>query len=64
MSISMSTSNSAEDFCRDSGVLFVSLHQFPFYPGSGAATSVGEGNGRGCIVNVASKTPPADKLAC
>ena len=41
-----------EIFCRDGGVLFVSLHQFPFFPGSGAATSIGEGNGRGCIVNI------------
>ena len=46
------TATATEDFCRDGGVLFVSLHQFPFYPGSGAATSIGEGNGRGCIVNI------------
>lgn len=41
-----------EIFNRDGGVLFISLHQFPFYPGSGAATSIGEGNGRGSIINI------------
>ena len=41
-----------EMFARDSGVLFISLHQFPYYPGTGAATSVGEGVGRGSTLNV------------
>ena len=41
-----------EIFARDGGVLVISLHQFPFYPGSGAATSMGEGNGRGAIINI------------
>jgi len=45
--------NGTEDiFARDGGVLVISLHQFPFYPGSGAATSIGEGNGRGFIINI------------
>jgi acetoin utilization deacetylase AcuC-like enzyme len=45
--------NGTEDiFARDGSVLVISLHQFPFYPGSGAATSIGEGNGRGFIVNI------------
>ena len=33
-------------------VLFVSLHQFPFYPGTGAAGEVGIGDGEGATVNV------------
>jgi len=33
-------------------VLYVSLHQFPFYPGSGAADETGRGHGRGYTVNV------------
>lgn len=41
-----------EIFARDGGVQVISLHQFPFYPGSGAATSIGEGNGRGAIINI------------
>lgn len=34
-------------------VMFCSSHQFPFYPGSGAPTEIGEGEGRGFTVNVA-----------
>jgi acetoin utilization deacetylase AcuC-like enzyme len=32
-------------------VLFMSTHQFPFYPGTGAPTEVGRGEGRGFTVN-------------
>jgi acetoin utilization deacetylase AcuC-like enzyme len=39
-------------FYRDSRVLFVSTHQYPFYPGTGAAGETGEGDGRGFTVNV------------
>jgi acetoin utilization deacetylase AcuC-like enzyme len=33
-------------------VLFVSSHQFPFYPGTGAATDIGRGEGTGRTVNL------------
>ncbi|MEW5853721.1 MAG: histone deacetylase [Myxococcota bacterium] len=33
-------------------LLFMSTHQFPFYPGSGAHTEVGRGAGEGFTVNV------------
>ena len=33
-------------------VLFFSTHQYPFYPGTGAADETGEGRGRGYTVNV------------
>lgn len=33
-------------------VLYVSLHQHPFYPGSGATTERGAGEGDGCTLNV------------
>ncbi|MGI8414414.1 MAG: histone deacetylase family protein [Solirubrobacteraceae bacterium] len=33
-------------------VLFVSIHQSPLYPGTGAATDVGSGPGRGFTVNL------------
>ncbi len=36
----------------DPRVLFVSLHQYPFYPGTGAADEVGLHDGRGYTVNV------------
>ncbi len=41
-----------EIFYADPSVLYVSLHQFPFYPGSGAAEETGRGEGRGYTVNV------------
>jgi acetoin utilization deacetylase AcuC-like enzyme len=39
-------------FERDPRVLFVSTHQFPFYPGTGAAVEIGRGEGAGFTVNV------------
>lgn len=40
-------------FYRDPEVLYVSLHEFPFYPGTGWITEVGGGPGTGYTVNVA-----------
>jgi len=39
-------------FYDDPNVLFVSTHQYPFYPGTGAATEIGSGAGVGFTVNV------------
>jgi len=39
-------------FAADPRVLFVSVHQWPLYPGSGAAEEIGEGAGQGFTVNV------------
>jgi acetoin utilization deacetylase AcuC-like enzyme len=41
-----------EMFWRDPHVLYVSTHQFPFYPGTGDVDEVGEGEGTGYTVNV------------
>ncbi|HEU4929883.1 MAG TPA: histone deacetylase [Candidatus Krumholzibacteria bacterium] len=41
-----------EIFWSDPRVLFISLHQYPFYPGTGRADDVGDGDGRGFTVNV------------
>lgn len=41
-----------EMFYRDPSVLYVSTHQFPFYPGTGAATEAGEAEGEGYTINV------------
>ncbi|MCM8775109.1 MAG: histone deacetylase [Candidatus Omnitrophica bacterium] len=38
-------------FEEDPSVLYVSLHQYPFYPGTGAATETGIGRGRGATLN-------------
>ena len=39
-------------FYDDPRVLYVSSHQYPFYPGTGAATETGTGDGRGFTVNI------------
>jgi len=39
-------------FEDDQSVLYVSTHQYPCYPGTGAVTEVGFGTGRGRTVNV------------
>jgi acetoin utilization deacetylase AcuC-like enzyme len=39
-------------FESDPSVLYVSTHQFPYYPGTGAADEVGLGAGRGFTVNL------------
>jgi len=40
-------------FFDSSEVLYVSTHQYPFYPGTGAPTETGSGGGAGFNVNVA-----------
>jgi len=39
-------------FAADPSVLYVSTHQYPYYPGTGAADEIGEGSGRGTTVNL------------
>ncbi len=39
-------------FYDDRGVLYVSTHQYPYYPGTGAAEEVGRGQGEGYTVNL------------
>jgi acetoin utilization deacetylase AcuC-like enzyme len=39
-------------FAESDEVLFVSIHQWPLYPGTGAASDVGRGPGRGYNVNL------------
>ena len=39
-------------FYREPRVLYLSTHQYPFYPGTGAAQEVGHGDGEGFTVNV------------
>jgi acetoin utilization deacetylase AcuC-like enzyme len=41
-----------EMFWRDPSVLYLSTHQFPFYPGTGDLDEVGGGDGTGYTVNV------------
>lgn len=45
--------NGTQDiFYEDSSVLFVSTHQYPFYPGSGALRDTGRGAGAGTTANI------------
>jgi acetoin utilization deacetylase AcuC-like enzyme len=45
--------NGTQDiFYGDGRVLYLSVHQSPFYPGTGGAAEVGEGEGLGFTVNV------------
>jgi len=39
-------------FWDDPNVMYLSVHQFPFYPGTGAPGEIGGGAGRGATVNV------------
>ena len=41
-----------EMFWTDPSVLYISTHQFPFYPGTGDVAEIGDGDGAGFTVNV------------
>jgi acetoin utilization deacetylase AcuC-like enzyme len=47
-------------FYGDPRVLYVSSHQWPFYPGTGGVDEVGEGEGRGFTVNLPLPAGQAD----
>jgi acetoin utilization deacetylase AcuC-like enzyme len=39
-------------FAREPGVLYVSTHRYPFYPGTGAIDEIGQGDAAGFTVNI------------
>lgn len=43
---------SQHSFYDDPGVLYASTHQYPYYPGTGAAEEVGQGAGTGYTLNL------------
>jgi acetoin utilization deacetylase AcuC-like enzyme len=47
-------------FERDPSILYVSTHQYPYYPGTGAAGEVGIGEGAGFTVNVPMESGAVD----
>ncbi len=51
-----------EIFYDDSSVLYMSLHQYPFYPGSGYLDQVGVGKGKGFTVNFPVREGSGDEL--
>jgi acetoin utilization deacetylase AcuC-like enzyme len=48
-------------FYDDPRVLYLSTHQFPFYPGTGAADEVGHGPGAGFTVNIPLEAGATDR---
>ncbi len=51
-------------FHADPGVLFCSIHEWPLYPGTGAATDVGVGDGEGYTVNLPVPSGAGDAVYC
>jgi acetoin utilization deacetylase AcuC-like enzyme len=49
-------------FYTDPTVLYVSSHQFPFYPGTGAADETGAGAGAGFTVNIPLSAGATDEI--
>lgn len=41
-----------EIFYQDDSVLFISLHRYPYYPGTGGADEIGSGKGKGFTLNI------------
>ncbi len=41
-----------EMFYGDASVFYLSIHQYPYYPGTGSADEIGEGKGRGFTCNI------------
>ncbi|MEE8076920.1 MAG: histone deacetylase [Candidatus Binatia bacterium] len=41
-----------DSFYQDPSVLYISTHQYPYYPGTGAIEEVGNGKGEGYTVNI------------
>jgi acetoin utilization deacetylase AcuC-like enzyme len=53
--------NGVQDvFWEDGRVAYLSVHRYPFYPGTGAADEVGTGRGRGTTVNVPRRADAGD----
>lgn len=48
-------------FEEDPSVLYISTHQYPFYPGTGAYTETGTGRGKGATLNCPMPAGSADK---
>jgi acetoin utilization deacetylase AcuC-like enzyme len=50
-----------EIFYSDPSVFYISLHQSPFYPGTGLQTEIGEGEGRGFNLNCPMRAGSGEK---
>ncbi len=50
-----------EIFYEDPSVLYVSTHQYPYYPGTGSKEDIGEGKGKGFTLNIPLKAGTSDE---
>jgi len=50
-----------EIFYEDPGVYYISLHQYPHYPGTGAKSDIGKGEGKGFNLNIPMPPGSGDK---
>jgi len=50
-----------EIFYEDPSVLYISTHQYPYYPGTGSKEETGEGKGKGFTLNVPLKAGTSDE---
>lgn len=48
-------------FYEDPAVLYISSHQYPYYPGTGAADETGRGAGLGCTLNLPLEAGAGDR---
>lgn len=54
--------NGTQDvFYEDGSVLFISTHQYPYYPGTGALTDIGRAEGDGATLNIPLRSGHGDK---
>jgi acetoin utilization deacetylase AcuC-like enzyme len=57
--------NGTQDiFWNDPSVLYISAHQFPYYPGTGAPTEIGGDAARGTTINVGLPAGSGDAVYC
>jgi len=47
-------------FYQDNGIFYISLHQYPHYPGTGSKEDVGEGKGKNFNLNIPMKAGDGD----
>ena len=48
-------------FIEDDRVLYISLHQYPHYPGTGSAETIGSGKGQGYTINLPMSAGSGDR---
>jgi len=48
-------------FEQDDTILYISLHEYPHYPGTGSASECGSGAGKGCTINIPMRAGSSDQ---